>query len=201
VGGDFFDVYQHADDHCTIAIGDATGHGLKAGVMVATAKSHFQTHAHDGSHVDILQRTDAGIKRLRLRGMYMCLGLLTIKGHDVWWTAAGIPPVLHYSASNGTVRQMIVKGLPLGSPVHVPIDAQHCRVESGDVLLLMTDGLPELFNKQRETLGMEAIIDTLRLSANATANDIVSHIIDTTDEFRNGEDFHDDVTIVAVTVM
>lgn len=201
VGGDFFDVYQHADDYCTIAIGDATGHGLKAGVMVATAKSHFQTHAHDGSHVDILQRTDAGIKRLRLRGMYMCLGLLTIKGHDVWWTAAGIPPVLHYRASDASVTPIVVKGLPLGSPLHVPIDARHCRVESGDVLLLMTDGLPELFNKHRETLGMDAIVDVLRISATMTANDLVSSVIDAADDFRAGEEFHDDVTIVAVTVM
>lgn len=198
VGGDYFDVYEHDDARLTLAIGDATGHGLKAGVMVATAKSHFQTHARHGSHEDILRLTSEGIRHVRLRGLYMCLGLLTLDGLRATWTAAGIPPVLHFVAATGRVDELLVKGLPLGSPISPPSTSVSVDVAPGDVLVMMTDGLPELFDRHRQSLGIEAVEECLRTHAGGTAADIVAALVRLGDSWRSGYPYEDDVTVVVV---
>ncbi|HCN06069.1 MAG TPA: hypothetical protein DIS79_10655 [Bacteroidetes bacterium] len=199
VGGDYFDYYVHADDHVTIAIGDATGHGLKAGVMVATAKSHFQTNAKAVSHEDILRMTSDGIRKLQLRGLYMCMGLLTVNGRTASWTAAGIPPVLHVAA-DGVVTSHLVKGLPLGSPSSTAYETTSFDVQPGDSIVMLTDGLPELFDPRYRTLGMATIEECVARHAASSAHEMVSALIDLAEEWRGEQSYNDDVTVVVVRI-
>ena len=196
VGGDYVDYYVHAEDEITFAIGDATGHGMKAGVMVAAAKSHFQTHAPTDSHREILTHAGDGIRRLNLRGLYMCLGLLSIKDRSCSWTSAGIPPLLHYRASSGSIEHHVVKGLPLGAPRNGDSRTISFDVDHGDVLLLMTDGLPELFDPARRSLGYEHIERTLHEHATRSTTEIVDHLVELADTWRSGRSYNDDITLV-----
>jgi serine phosphatase RsbU (regulator of sigma subunit) len=200
VGGDYVDYYLHAPDHVTFAVGDATGHGLKAGVMVATTKSHFQTHAIGNSHDEILSKTSDGIRRLRLRGLYMCLGLLTVQGRQAIWSAAGIPPLLHYRASTGWVEQRLLKALPLGVPRHGEVQSLSFDVEDGDVLVALTDGLPELFNAEHQSLGYGPIERTLRDTGHRTPHEIVDALIDLADRWRSSQPYNDDVTLLVIKI-
>jgi len=198
VGGDYVDYYVHDEGHITWAVGDATGHGLKAGVMVATAKSHFQTHALDTSHTDILAKTSDGIRRLHLRGLYMCLGLLTLKGNKATWSAAGIPPLLHYRAKTHTVEQRLVKGLPLGVPRNGTSSSIEFELEDGDVIVAMTDGLPELFNPEHQSLGYEGIEQVCRDHGHEDPNEIIDAMIDLADRWRSSQAYNDDVTLLVI---
>lgn len=200
VGGDYVDYYFHGKDHLTFAIGDATGHGMKAGVMVATTKSHFQTHAALGTHADILNNTSDGIRRLHLPGLYMCLALLTIKGHEATWTAAGIPPLLHYQARTKSVTRRLVKGLPLGTPRSSEVQSLHFTVEPGDLLLMLTDGLPELFDPHHASLGIEPIEQMLVDKASEEASQILFDLTDMADEWRSGQPYNDDVTLMLIKI-
>lgn len=200
VGGDYFDYVVHADDHVTMAVGDATGHGLRSGVMVATAKSHFQVHAHRGQHERVLHQTHEGIRRLRLRGLYMCLGLLTIKGDHAQWTSAGIPPILHWKAADGSIDRITVKALPLGSPSWFTPATVHFTVAPRDVLLLCTDGLPELFDRDRRSLGIEAVEQTLRANGHLDARAIMDAVIDLSEDWRGDRPYNDDVTVVVLRI-
>jgi len=201
VGGDYVDYYIHGDKHITFAIGDATGHGLKAGVMVATTKSHFQTHALNGSHTDILDHTSDGIRKLHLRGLYMCMGLFTLREHTATWTAAGIPPLVHYCASSGEITQRLIKGLPLGARNNGHTESISFEVGTGDVIIMLTDGLPELFNPQRESLGYAEIERILREHNALTSHRIVDQLVELAERWRDGHPYNDDVTVVVIKIV
>ena len=198
VGGDYVDYYIHGPEEVTFAIGDATGHGLKAGVMVATAKSHFQTHALSGSHDEILGKTSDGIRRLHLRGLYMCLGLLTLKDNKATWTAAGIPPLLHYVASTGEVEERLIKGLPLGVPRNGSTKNLSFTVAKGDVIVALTDGLPELFDIDRRSLGYDPIKAALKERSHLDPHGIIDGLVELADSWRVSQPFNDDVTLLVI---
>ncbi len=198
VGGDYVDYYIHGPEQITFAIGDATGHGMKAGVMVATAKSHFQTHAISQRHDEILTLTSDGIRRLNLRGLYMCMALLTIDGSRCSWTSAGIPPLLQYRASDGAVVHHLVKGLPLGAPRVSEARTLEFDAAPGDVLLLFTDGLPELFDTALRSLGIAPIEDTLRTAAGGTTTEIIDALVELAEQWKGDGVYNDDVTLLAV---
>jgi len=201
VGGDYVDYYVHGSDRITFAIGDATGHGMKAGVMVAAAKSHFQTHAPTDTHAEILTFTGEGIRRLNLRGLYMCLGLLSINGRSCSWTSAGIPPLLQYQASTGTIHHHVVKGLPLGAPRNGDSKTLEFEIAPGDVLLAMTDGLPELFDPARRSLGYDHIERSLRDHSSRTTTEIIDTLVELADTWRSGRSYNDDITLLAIKVL
>ncbi len=200
VGGDYFDYYVHSDRHITFAIGDATGHGLRAGMVVAATKSHFQTHAISANHNEIIERSSYGIRQLNLPGLYMCFGLLTVKDDVAQWTSAGIPPVLHYRMADKSVEQYMVKGLPLGAPPSGEYSTVTFSVASGDALLLHTDGLPELFNDNNETFGYGRIREALAHHGHKSEREVVSILETMATEWCNARPFTDDVTVMLIRI-
>ena len=76
VGGDYFDVRRMPDGVATLVIGDATGHGLRAGTLVATTKGLFQAVGDSGDLGVALQVMGAALRDLRLRGLFMALTIV-----------------------------------------------------------------------------------------------------------------------------
>src|SRR5262249_23944023 len=81
VGGDYYDFYRNGDSTLTIALGDATGHGMQAGTMVAAAKSLFQNLAHEEELTSILAKMSSILKRMNFGRMYMALSLARFSGN------------------------------------------------------------------------------------------------------------------------
>ncbi|SMO80651.1 PP2C family protein-serine/threonine phosphatase [Gracilimonas mengyeensis] len=198
VGGDYYDFVQKGEDVLTVAVGDATGHGMKAGIMVATAKSYFHTLANNYDTVEMLQRMSSGIRNMNLRMMFMSMLFLKCKQHSIEYTSAGMPPVLHYQNQQGTVRQVLLKGMPLGARVEFPYQKLELSVQPGDSLLLMSDGLMELFNKEREQLGLERIEQVFKDIGDGSASDIISEIMRLAEKWAGGNIQEDDITLVAL---
>jgi serine phosphatase RsbU (regulator of sigma subunit) len=155
VGGDYYDFHVGEDGTLTLAIGDATGHGMKAGTMVTATKSLFNALAGEESLLDILDRATRAIKGMNARQLYMALTLARFKDGVLYLSAAGMPPALVYRARTGTLETIRLKGMPLGSFVGFPYREEEVRLERGDTVLLMSDGFPELFNEAGEMLGYE----------------------------------------------
>ncbi len=196
VGGDYYDFNISKNGEMTLAIGDATGHGMKAGIMVATAKSYFHTLASDNDLLGILKRMSSGIRNMDLKMMYMGLMLLKCKGHTVHFTSAGMPPALLYKKEEDAVSTLLLKGMPLGTKVEYPYQEDSLNMEEGDTLLLMSDGLMELFNEERELLGLSRIERTFKEVADSSASDIMSQITRLIDKWAGGKAHEDDITIM-----
>ncbi|MCU0426424.1 MAG: SpoIIE family protein phosphatase [Candidatus Kapabacteria bacterium] len=199
VGGDYYDFrYAPESGALVAAIGDATGHGMKAGYLVSTTKSYFQTLAISENGSGFLAKLSDGIKNMNLRGMYMCLALVRCLGSDVHIAIAGMPPVLIYRAATRKLEQICVKALPLGSVSNFEYREVITSLEAGDVILLMTDGLPELFNEHGEMLDYSRIEECFLANAERSPIEIVNALKTCAEAWLQKATLLDDMTFVAL---
>lgn len=198
VGGDYYDVLKTDDDALTVVIGDATGHGVKAGMVVATAKSYFHTFAPVSDPINLIRNMSYGIKNMHLHMLYMSLAVLKIQGKRISYVGAGMPPILIYRASTGIVETMISKGMPLGSIVGFPYKQLDFDVASGDAIVMMSDGLTEAHNRDRDMLGLENLSECLRQNGASTAKTISESFQELIRDWTKATPTHDDITVIAL---
>ncbi|MDX1592259.1 MAG: PP2C family protein-serine/threonine phosphatase, partial [Balneolaceae bacterium] len=175
-------------------------HGMKAGIMVAAAKSYFHTLVHETDLLTMLRRMSSGLKNLNMKLMYMGLILMQCRNYELEIAVAGMPPILHYSKRTQNVTRVTLKGLPLGGKAVFPYKAEKMKVEEGDVLLLMSDGLPELFNAEREMFGIERVEEILMNSNGYGARDIITQIKQGAESWVGSNSPHDDITLMVLKV-
>jgi len=196
VGGDYYDYHLAEDGILTIAIGDATGHGMKAGIMVSTIKSLFVSNAPHYDMVSFLDKCSQTIKKMKLGNIYMALMLAQIKDNKITLSSAGMPPVFIYRKKSKSVEELVIKGLPLGAPVTFSYQKEELRLESDDVVLLLSDGLPELFNKNKEMFDYQNIKSTFWECAEKSPSEIAQYLFRAADNWRDGSPQNDDITFV-----
>ena len=116
--------------------------------MVSIVKSLFLTHVNNTEIKDFLDNCSHTIKQMKLKNLYMALMLLKIKDHTLTFSSAGIPPLFIYRKNEDIIEELKIRGMPLGAVDSFPYETKSVELKSGDIVLVMTDGLPELFNKQ-----------------------------------------------------
>ncbi|MGC1870282.1 MAG: SpoIIE family protein phosphatase [Acidobacteriaceae bacterium] len=156
VGGDFFQIIpEPSDGSVLIVVGDVTGHGLQAGMLVALIVGAIRAEAAHSN--DPLTALNALNQRLCGRGEAHATGLALRVGSDGAVTLANaghLPPYL-----NG--RELPMEGaLPLGMMPTAKFSLMHFQLAPGDRLLLMSDGVVEAQDKDGQLFGFERV-DTL----------------------------------------
>ncbi len=200
VGGDYYDFNVGMDGTLTVVIGDATGHGMKAGTMVTAAKSLFNTHAQNPDIVFTFNEITRCIKTMHMKMLSMCLTIMKIKGNKLIMSAAGMPPVLLYKRDIQSVEEIVIKGMPLGTFKDFPYELQERTLAPGDTILFMSDGMPELFNKDKEMFGYKRIRDSFEEVVDKGPEDIITHLKNQGSDWADDEDPNDDVTFVVLKV-
>lgn len=200
VGGDFYDFHLNAAGTLTIAVGDATGHGLKAGTVVTAIKSLFRTFAPATELVSILSQSSHVLKEMNLRSLFMAMTVVRIEGYKLKISSAGMPPLLIYRAITGAVEEVFIKALPLGSVRNYPWREEELTFDPGDVIMLMSDGWPERFNADNEMLGYARASETLAEAAHLAPQAIIEHFVQLGDQWAAGRAQDDDVTFVILKV-
>jgi hypothetical protein len=144
VGGDYYDFAVADDGALTIAIGDATGHGMRAGTMVTATKSLFMSlaGAEDTDNLSTtLDRFTRTIKRMNLRQLSMALTLVRYREGRLHLAAAGMPPAFLYRAASASIESLTLEGVPLGSLVGFPYCETELEMKPGDQLLIKESAL------------------------------------------------------------
>ena len=197
VGGDYYDYYISESGEISIVIGDATDHGMKAGMMVSIIKSLFLTHVNNMGIKEFLNSCSYTIKQMKLKNLYMALMLVKINGRKLTMSSAGIPPLLIYRKKINMVEEFKVKGMPLGAVESYPYEMVEIELGTGDTVILMTDGLPELFNKDKESFSEERLKEIILQYAGEPVNEILKKLFLAGEEWMNGCQQNDDITLVA----
>lgn len=200
VGGDYYDFYVGDDGTLTVAVGDATGHGLKAGSVVTATKCLFNAFAAEPHIPSIFKQSNLALKKMNLRGLYMAMTMLKVKDGRLSVSVAGMPPLLIYRAATGQVEEVFIRAMPLGSVSHFPYQQQETSLAAGDAVVLMSDGFAERFNQQGEMLDYEKARDVLAEIATGSPQEIIDRFVEVGEEWAGSRPQDDDVTFVVLKV-
>lgn len=155
VGGDYYDLLERRDGEAWLAVGDAVGHGARAGTLVAAAKSLFATLAGEGSPQALLQRFDGALRGMGLKRATLALTLARLTPGALEVASAGMPPLLLRRAATGVVEEVVFETLPLGAPLPQGYHARHLEAASGDLVVALSDGLVDLPGADGRPLGYD----------------------------------------------
>jgi hypothetical protein len=200
VGGDYYDFNVDDDGTLTAAIGDATGHGMKAGTIVSMIKALF---ASGGSHLDIktfFNQSSAALKGIELGRLMMAFIMLKIKSNRLLFANAGMPSLFIYRNKTSGVEEMMLHGMPLGAMKNFPYEIKETEISSGDTILLLSDGLPELKNEKNEQYDYERVKNEFKSAADKSPNDIIKYMKSSASKWSNGIEPDDDVTLVVIKI-
>jgi serine phosphatase RsbU (regulator of sigma subunit) len=200
IGGDYYDFHLSDDGVLTVAVGDATGHGLKAGTVVTATKSLFNHLAQESEIPAIFQQSSRALKRMNLRSLFMAMTIAKVKGYQLTLGSAGMPPALIYRAAQRVVEEVSLRGVPLGSLTTYSYRERSLSLAPGDVVVLMSDGYPERFNGKNEMLDYGSAKSVLLEIATLPPQDIIEVFMKVADKWADGRPQDDDVTFVVLKV-
>lgn len=198
VGGDYYDYFVSEDETLTLAIGDATGHGMKAGIMVSIIKSLFISDSGKTDLSVFFQKGTHIIKQMNLGNLFMALMLVRVKDGRMTASSAGMPPILIYRKATDSVEDITLKGMPLGAVESFSYETIETDLAPGDTVLLMSDGLPELFNESNEILDYPLIVESFRRAGRESPEQIIRTLLSTGDNWRGDRKQEDDITLVVL---
>lgn len=198
VGGDYYDFNISADGTLNIALGDATGHGMQAGTVVTLMKGLFSADSGRMEIGDFFKQSSDTIKDLRFGRMMMSFTMIKIKDKDMIFSSAGMPPAYIFRTSTLKIDELSLEGLPLGAMKENKYQVMKEQLQSGDTLLLMSDGLPELKNPDNEIFDYSRVEQIFRDVAGKAPQTIVDRLVDAGELWRKDQVADDDVTLMVI---
>lgn len=187
VGGDLVDVSE-SGQLWTGYVADVSGHGVSAGLLMAMFKTAVRTRATDASSSEVLAEVHRALYALKPPNMFATVAMLQWTGRVFNLANAGHLPLLHYVHSSREVREYPASDLPVGILPEQAFGSTEVVCESGDVLLVLTDGLTEVFDKNGNELGIERIKGVLGESATKPLPELSTRICQTALNFGKQND-------------
>jgi serine phosphatase RsbU (regulator of sigma subunit) len=200
VGGDYYDFHVGIDGTLTVVLGDATGHGMKAGTMVTAVKGLFNSYSANPDILYSFHEISRCIKQMRLGKLSMCMTMLKINNNKMIMSAAGMPPIMLYKSDERNAQEVVIKGMPLGTFDNYPYDVRETELKTGDTILLMSDGLPELQNNAGELFGYQRVRNTFENSAENSPEAIIEKLKSEGKSWSAEKEPDDDITFVVIKV-
>ncbi|HET8772758.1 MAG TPA: SpoIIE family protein phosphatase, partial [Thermoanaerobaculia bacterium] len=199
VGGDYYD-FHLADDVLAVTIGDATGHGAKAGTMVTVVKTLFAGYGAATTPAEFLSDAAEKIKRMDLGRMAMALSLGSFDRRTLTLSSAGMPPVFLHRAAQASVEELALSATPLGT-LGTKYEQVSTDLAAGDTVLFLSDGFPELMNDAGHQLGYAAALDAFAEAAKGeSAAAVIESLATFSKRWHGDAPPNDDVTFVVVRV-
>jgi sigma-B regulation protein RsbU (phosphoserine phosphatase) len=206
-GGDYFDFFPCGKDceYLGVAIGDVTGHGVPAALLMTTARALLRMRS---SQPGSIGQVVTSVNRLLTAdtyesGRFMTLFYLNIdqaKG-KLHWVRAGHEPGIFYDPATDTFEGLMGPGLALG------VDAQWQYEEnergglaSGQIILLGTDGIWETRKADGEMFGKQRLYEIIRQNGGNSAKAVEEAVLEAIGEFRGEFEQEDDITMVVIKV-
>ncbi len=195
VGGDMLDVMLQGD-RVLVTVADVSGHGVRAGVMMAMIKSALKTTLMRSGEQSVCADLNNVVYTLKRPDMYATgVHLELHDGGRVKYTGAGHPSLLHIRAGEKTCGKYESQNPPLGVVRDLPFAQTDLQVKSGDLLVILTDGLTEVENKAGEMFGEARIEQLMRDRVERPLAEIRADLLKAVGEFGGQED---DQTLVLI---
>mgnify|MGYP001997810173 FL=1 len=197
IGGDYYDFFYKKDNYFYAICGDATGHGVVSGIMVSVTKAGLNGIPM-GDPSTILGQLNKIVKRVNFGRLRMSLSVAKFNKNSVELSSAAMPPTYHFSSKTKKMEEILVPNLPLGGIETEKFDGVKKEFDQGDVMVMISDGLPELPNPTDEMLDYEKVYSCIKDNAEKSANEIKDALVYLSDDWAKGVMNPDDITIVVI---
>jgi sigma-B regulation protein RsbU (phosphoserine phosphatase) len=198
VSGDYIDIIQTAQMDLYFALGDVSGKGVAASMLMSNLHAVFRSLISLGLGVEQLsERASRLFSERTLPGQYATLicGRASKDG-EVSICNAGHPPGL--LSRDGRIQSISSTGFPLGMFPTQKFSVEKVKLETGDTLLLYTDGVPEALNSRDEEYGMSRLMSITTTSRSLAPDALVNSCLADVTTFRQGTARFDDITLMAI---
>lgn len=168
VGGDLVDVVE-SPTGWTSYVADVSGHGVAAGLLMGMLKSTVRTQLRSGERLDgLLNTANAVLFDLKSPTMFATFaGVQYEAGPSPQFTVAGHLPILHYHAATSEISELTTPQVPLAMFSDRQFTSAGVACEPGDLLVILTDGLTEVFDRADQEFGMERLKTLIQDQATA----------------------------------
>ncbi|MGL1930850.1 MAG: SpoIIE family protein phosphatase [Desulfotalea sp.] len=208
VGGDYYDFFLQQEQSNTtfsVAVGDISGHGVDAALLMSSSRAFLRLHA--SQQESLTEMIDAMnmhlVNDVRESGRFMTLFYLSIHSDlkSLEWVRAGHDPAILFSPSTGTFEELKGAGMALGFVTDYKcVSNVKEGLQPGDILALGTDGIWETVNIKGEMFGKERFKSLLENNHNLPATGILDIVFQELELFRDGQKADDDVTLVIIKI-
>ena len=206
VGGDYYDFLRIPGGKMGIAIGDVSGKGISAALMMASlhASLRGQTLVEPEDLTGLMSRVNLLMYQASSEERYATFFLAEYDpaASSLSYVNAGHNPpmLLRKSEGEGKLLRLDVGGTVIGLLEDSPYEKATIAFRPGDLLVAFTDGITETMNHADEEWGEERLLEAIRRSSGMRPNEIIAGIMSAADSFAAGAKQHDDMTLVVLRV-
>jgi phosphoserine phosphatase RsbU/P len=204
VGGDYYDLIQLENGLVGVAIGDVSGKGISAALLMAGLRASLRGITTDGSGdlAKMMQRINSLVYEASTSNRYATFFFATLdpSTRQLSYVNAGHNAPMLVKGGSGGVLRLEAGGTPVGLLPSAMYEAQSVSLGAGDLLLCYTDGISEAMNLADEEWGEERMLEAIRKVPNASAADILRDVFKSADQFTGEAPQHDDMTLLLLRV-
>jgi serine phosphatase RsbU (regulator of sigma subunit) len=200
-GGDYFDFVPGPEGEISVIIGDVTGHGLGSALLMADVRAYLRalilTQRSPGqilTQANRLLATDLGTDRF----VTLVFATLAPGALEVDYINAGHPSG-YLIGAEGAVRHELAATAPaLGLNPEAVYGETRYPLRTGDMLVLVTDGLQEARSPADEEFGRDRVLGILQAARHKPSSEVIQHLFSAVRQFTGHETFSDDITAVVI---
>lgn len=203
ISGDYFDFLQFNDGSHGFVIGDVSGKGMSAGMLMSSLQTAFNTLVPESdSPVKVLEK----INRLYIHNINFTtfvtifFGKIDPRTKTLTYANAGHNPAFLYRHARKQGEWLQPTGAAIGLMEQFNLQSRDVELESHDILLLYTDGITEAINPQYQDYGMERLAEVIQQNEELPAEGLIQKILEALNSFIEGKPLEDDTTLVVYKV-
>ena len=201
IGGDMFDFLEYSGERVAFVLGDVSGKGAPAALYAALVSGLLRSTASLEPHpAQMLSAINLSLNERRIEAQYVSLAYAIWDDDSRIMTFANSGLPRPFLCKKGAVSRIESTGLPLGLFEDADYDEVTVRAESGDIFVLVSDGILDAFNAAGEQFGPKRVEEVIQQSCRLQAKEIVQAIFDAVDKYRGTRATFDDETVLAVKV-
>jgi sigma-B regulation protein RsbU (phosphoserine phosphatase) len=201
VGGDFYDVFELDGHRVGIVIGDVADKGVPAALFMARAHALIMAEADSSnSPAEVLHFANRHITRLQKSVQFVTAlyGTVDSETCEFTYARAGHEPPLVLRPDGTVDRVPHAAGMSLGLWDEITLDLQVVHLDPGATLVLFTDGMTDCRDPQGTPFGLQRIKDALAGLSGLPAQAVCDSLLQTLQDYQQGSNQDDDLTLVAI---
>ena len=205
IGGDYFDYLPKAKDRIAIVIGDVSGKGVAAGLLMAVAKTAVYSISLQALNPkEIIIATNNILYQYMQGEKFMTLLYLEYINQEkkIIYSSAGHEHILHYDSKQNRCLPIKSGGFMLGMLPEIAemLEEKELHLASGDKIVLYTDGVIEAEDSKRQRFGLNRLIKAVEKHSQKNAQELLDSLYLEVKNFIAGYTQYDDITLITMEV-